>query len=135
MNRVFQLSKNCDLAYTWCSFRETISQTCKSILLVSLCRTRMHSSRMRTACSLTVSCSICGGVGGHACPCHTCPHHAHPLLCMPLCHACPPPHTPPTMHAPHHTCSPTMHAPSPSCMPPPCLPPSHACPPWRDRHV
>ena len=83
-------------------------------------RTRMHSSRMRTACSLTVSHGIC----------HTCPNPAMhaPLPCMP-----------PTMHTPlpctpyhthplpctllHHTCpttakhAPTMHAPLPRTPP------------------
>ena len=98
--------------------------------------TRMHSSRMRTAC--------CNGrFSCHATPCHTCPRHiipchtprhAHPLPhmappCtppkphMPYCHACPPPDKhapspcmPPAMHTPwnaypHHTCPPTMHVP------------------------
>ena len=89
--------------------------------------TRMHSSRMRTARSLTVSRSIC-----HACPlCYT---HPSP------CHACPPPcmppamhthphhamHAPPTMHAPH-ACPPAMHAPLP-CTPPTMHAPCHACP-------
>ena len=72
--------------------------------------TRMHSSWMRTARSLTVSPSIC-----HACP----------LPCMPPSHACPPAtHAPPAMHAPlpdippSHTCPPATHTPLP-CTPPP----------------
>ena len=91
--------------------------------------TRMHSSRMRTARSLTVcqSRSICRGAGGSwsgAC-------HAHP----PAMHA-PPPHTPPTMHdppamhAPHHTHPPAMHAPQATHAPPSTHAPlSHAGPP------
>ena len=53
--------------------------------------TRMHSSRMRTARSLTTSCSIrwClpGERGERACPegRHVCPGGGH------ACHACPPP--------------------------------------------
>ena len=78
--------------------------------------TRMHSSRMRTARSLTVylSCSACGG--GHA-------WHAYPPApCMPpATHA--PYHTPPAMHAPCHTC------PLPCTPPLPCMSPCHACPP------
>ena len=61
----------------------------------------MHSSRMRTACSLTVSRSICRG-GVYA-------THAPRAMHAP-CHAQPPPCMPP---------SPATHA------PPPC----HACPP------
>ena len=66
-------------------------------------KTRMHSSRMRSARSLTVSRSI--WVGG---ACHACPAATHtPLPCMPPAthaphHACPPPHAPPTMHPPCH---------------------------------
>ena len=97
--------------------------------------TRMHSSRMRTARSLTVSDHI---------PCTHPRHHACPPTTMhaPCNHACPPatmhtplqPHTPPTtMHAPHnHTCPPqpripptTTHAPCNHAHPP-C---NHACPP------
>ena len=98
-------------------------------------KTRMHSSRMRTIRSLTISHSICGGggcmAGGHAwqgggvhgrrhaclaCPLadmHT-PHYTHTLPCTP----------PPCM-------SPATHAPPPSCMPLPAMhaPPCHACPP------
>ena len=69
--------------------------------------TGMHSSRMRTARSLTISHSIC---------------HVHPPATRPSCHTCPP-----TMNAPHHACPlphtpPTMHA------PPPCMPLCHAHP-------
>ena len=78
-------------------------------------QTRMHSSRIHTTLSLTVSHSICCGMHPppptlHAPLCHTCPRP-----CMPPCHACPPPHMPPTMHAPCHAC------------PPPHMPPCHAC--------
>ena len=74
-------------------------------------QTRMHSSRMCTAHSLTVSHSI--WLGGGAC-----------VPCMP----------PSAMHAPHHTCPPATHAPMPCmCTAPPCMPPTtntpcHACP-------
>ena len=71
--------------------------------------TRMHSSRIRTARSLTVARSIChaGPPAMHA-PCH-----AHPLPCMP-----PSMHAPPAMHAPHHT-----HTTLATHAPLPCLPP------------
>ena len=69
----------------------------------------MHSSRMCTTCSLTVSCSICWGM--HASPATHAPCHTpHPLPC-----------TPPAMHAPCHA----MHP--PPCMPSPCTP-GHTCP-------
>ena len=102
-------------------------------------KTRMHSSRMRTARSLTVSRSICQG----ARPCHACP---------------------PAMHTPHHTCPlagggasvylflvtlyvqkenkythpPATHTPL-SCMPPtthtlPCMPPLPPCHPFPPPH-
>ena len=95
----------------------------------------MHSSRMRTARSLTVSRGIC-----QACPLamHA-PHHAPP------CHACHPathaalPHMPTLPHTPYHACPhPVMHAPlphmppamhPPPCTPPPCTHPRHSCPP------
>ena len=94
---------------------------------------RMHSSRTRTARSLTVSRSIC-----HACP----PVMHAPLPCTP-CHACPPPatHTSPAMHAPsamhvppatHAPCA--MHAPCHAC-PLPRTPPCHACPPCHTCHA
>ena len=87
-------------------------------------KTRMHSSRMRTAHSLTVSCSICQG---GAC-----------MACMPPYHTCPPSHMPPAMHATHYACSlPSMHT---TTLPhtPPChahhpsatnATPCHPCPP------
>ena len=77
----------------------------------------MHSSRMHTAHSLTVSCSICSGVCVPDMPplpfmhpaMHT-PHHAYPLPCMPPATHAPPPHIPPlpcmppsAMHTPCHT--------------------------------
>ena len=81
--------------------------------------TRMHSSRMCTARSLTVYHGIC--LGGHAWHAHC---HAHPFPCMPPathapCHTCPLPCMPPAMHTPCHACPPATHA---------CLP-CHACPP------
>ena len=88
------------------------------IWTIAISKMRMHSSRMRTARSLTVcrSRSIWGG----AC-----------MACMPpTCHACPPtmhaplPHTPPC-----HACPPITHAPLP------CTPPCHARPPSVDRHT
>ena len=77
---------------------------------LSVQRTRIHSSRMCTAHSLTVSRHIlCNPPSNHACP---------PQPCMPPCnHACPPSnHTCPlaTMHPPHN------HA----CPPQPCMPPT-----------
>ena len=87
-------------------FRQPSSNFCTHLHL----HTRMHSSRMRTACSLTISRSIYQG-RGHA------------------CHACtPPPHMPPAMHVPCHACPPCHTYPLP-CMPPPHMPPCHACPP------
>ena len=71
--------------------------------------TTMHSSRVRTACSLTVSRSIC----------HT---HPPPPCMPPLCHACPPAMHAPCHTPPHHTHTPAMHAPA---MHAPC----HACHP------
>ena len=86
---------------------------------------RMHSSRMRTARSLTVSHRknhTCPPGSNHACPPWS--NHAHPPRSNHACppwsnHACPPeqPCTPPgaTMNAPqsNHPCPPaaTMHAP------------------------
>ena len=104
--------RSCSIIY---SFPEVLGK--------KLCQTRMHSSNMRTAHSLTISHSICqeGGMCAmHApapLPCmlpvmHA-PHHAHSLPCMPHHHhhACPLPFTPllpcmpPATHAPpHHTC-------------------------------
>ena len=64
---------------------------CSTIIKIQM-RTRMHSSRMRTARSLTVSRSIC-----HVCP----PPHTPPYHALVPCHACPLPHIPPC-----HTCPP-----------------------------
>ena len=64
----------------------------------------MHSSRMRTARSLTVSHSICQG-GMHA-------MHAP-------CHTCPPPCTPPAMHIPCHAHPPSRLMPPATHSPPP----------------
>ena len=110
---------------------------------------RMHSSRMRIARSLTVSCCILHNPpGNHACPpLQPCmpPTTMHtPTTTSPHNHA----HPPATTHAPgNHACPPaTMHAPQQPHMPPsnhahppqPCIPPSnhahppattHACPP------
>ena len=113
----------------------------RSVYAAKIIKTRMHSSRMRTARSLTVSCHIL---------CMPPPPHNHtppPAIHAPCNHTCPPNHTSPpttmhppaTMHAPsnyappatmhtprNHACPPTtMHAP-----PQPHMPPSnHACPP------
>ena len=74
---------------------------------------------MRTARSLTVSCSICCSM--HA-PCHACPPAMHaPLPRMPPCHACPPAmHVSLATHTPCHACSTAMYAPLPHTHPPPC---------------
>ena len=80
------------------------------------CKTRMHSSRMRTTRSLIIS------------------------LYLIISHACPPraTHMPPraTMHAPpEQACTPpraSMHAPKQPCMPPleqPCTPLEQPCMP------
>ena len=105
---------------------------------------------MHTACSLTVSRSVCRG----ACvphmpptmhtplPCMPLPHmpptthvpamhapcHACPLQCMTPCHACPLPCIPLPCMPPCHAFPPTMHAPTMHA-PLPCMPPCHACPP------
>ena len=74
-------------------------------LFVHIFNTRMHSSRMRTAHTMTGS--ILGGAY-YACP--------------PFCHAHPPPHTPPLSPCmpPHHACPPfATH--TPLC---------HPCPPF-----
>ena len=65
------------------------------------CKTRMHSSRMRTAHSLTVS---------------------HCILCTPPCN-----HPPTTMHTPPQPCMPSLQP----CMPPwqPHMPPATTHPP------
>ena len=84
----------------------------------------MHSSRMRTARSLTVcrSRSIYLGCVAvmqtpYPLPCTPPTTHAPPLSCMPLAMHIPLPCMPPTMHTPNHatpsTHAPTMHAPPP----------------------
>ena len=87
----------------------------------------MHSSRMRTTSSLTVSHSVCWGHVCHAYP----PHIASATHAPPHCHACHPCHAcPPLPCLP----PPTMHIPLPHMPPPamytslPCMPPYHACP-------
>ena len=78
---------------------------------------------MRTACSLTVSCSICQG---GACVPHMPPSLPH----MPLPHTHTLPHTPSVPRTPSqpHT-PPAMHTPLPHTpILPPCTPPCHACP-------
>ena len=79
-------------------------------------KTRIHSSRIRTARSLTVSHSICHThpPAMHA-PCHACPPamhapcHTHPLPCMHPCHTCHPPvclYSAGPLHAGIDTCPP-----------------------------
>ena len=80
--------------------------------------TRMHSNRMRTARSLTVSRSICR---------QGCVYHTHPLPCVPPCCAPPFPCTPSAMHAPTlttHAPLPATHAPLCHACPLPCMPPA-----------
>ena len=120
-------------------------------------RIRMHSSRMRTARSLTVSRRIpCTPPCNHACP-STIPPSPQPCM-PPHNHACPPatmhvplqpctppcnhahplqPHIPPTTtHTPHnHACPLQLHMP-PNHAPPgtthtpqPCTPPKATHPP------
>ena len=109
---------------------------------------RMHSSRMRIARSLTVSCCILHNPpGNHACPplqpcmppttMHTPHNHIPPQpRTSPSNHTCP---WQPCMPPSNHACPPaTTHAPQQPCTPPttmqppqqPCTPPSnHTCPP------
>ena len=119
---------------------------------------RMHSSRMRTACSLTISCHIlCMLPHNHAPPTtmHAPNNHAHPNTTThqpcnhthPLNNHAPPatthasqqPHMPPS----NHTCPPaTTHAPQQPCMPPatthapwqPCTSPTTMHPPSNHAH-
>ena len=92
---------------------------CYITVTVNPSSTRMHSSRMRTTCSLTIShCVLCTpqqpcmSPYNHAC---TTPHN----------HVCPPQPcmAPTTMHAPcNHTCPPQPHTPhnhAPPLQPPP----------------
>ena len=71
----------------------------------------MHSSRMCTARSLTISRSICWGA----------------LPCMAPCNTCSP-CTPPATHAPCHAHPLATHAPLPHTLPCHTCPPCHACP-------
>ena len=90
------------------------------------CKTRMHSIRMRTVGSLTVSRSIWHG--GGCMPCTPLPHT--PPTTHPPCHACHPPCTPPAMHTPL-PCTHPCHAHTPGTHAPlPCRHPYHARPPW-----
>ena len=74
--------------------------------------TRMHSSRMRTAHSLTVCRSICwGAYMARMPPCHACP----PAMHGPPCHACPPPHHTCPHASPCHACCPPPRTPPPPC--------------------
>ena len=99
------------------------------------CKTRMHSSRMRTTRSLTVShCALCMPPSNHAHPpatMHAPCNHACPLQTThtPGNHAC----SPATTHAPQQPHMPPtiMHTPCQPCMPlqQPHMPPgNHACP-------
>ena len=136
-----------------------MSSNYTSQLLTSLFipETRMHSSRMLTASSLTFSHRIlhmppwqpCMPPHNHACPQAT--THTPQQPCTPppaTTHAPCQPHTPhTTMHAPwqphippgNHACPPGNHAcPLPTMHPPqPHTPPiNHARPPlWTDRHL
>ena len=88
--RIGVVAHNYFICFGLISFRQNNNHRQKHV------QTRMHSSRMHTASSLTVSCSI---------------YHAHPLRCIPpAMHApptthvhpqhIPPPHMPPTTHPP-----------------------------------
>ena len=80
----------------------------------NILETRMHSSSMRTAHSLTISRSICHAwPPSHACPPPRMPPAMHASLpCMPSVM-----HTSPTMHAPRHAHPATMHASLPHMAP------------------
>ena len=124
----FQIIFNQSIIHQLEDFRIlNVYRTFKESFLWTNKKTRMHSSRMRTARSLTVSRSIC-----HACPpAMNIPHHAHPLQCMPPAMQAPTTHAPapPATHAPCHAC--LHHA----CALP-HMPPHHAChPPCTDRHL
>ena len=92
-------------------------RTLNYVLAKTLC-TRMHSSRMHTACSLRVSPYLIAS-------------HAHPLEqpCMPPEQPCMPPRS-------NHTSPPSPEQP---CIPPreqPCMPPKQPCmPPWEQPHM
>ena len=112
-----------------------LQQLCLLFVLVTII-TRMHSSRMRTARSLTVSRRIlCTPPHNHA---WSPGNHAHP----PGNHAHPQqPRTPPNNHTPpgNHACPPaTTHTPSNHTCPlqQPCtLPSNHTCPPLATTHT
>ena len=95
-------------------------------------KTRMHSSRVRTTRSLTVSpysIVFARGCVWHVPSTTHAPHCACPLPCMPPCHTCPLPHMPPCHTCPLcHACPPATHAPLP-CMPPTMHALCHAWPP------
>ena len=114
--------------------------------------TRMHSGRMRTAHSLTVSpylvvSNTCPPGSNHACPPRATMHAPleQPRMPPQSNHACPLPgattHPPrATMHAsPEQPCplAATMHAPSPGNNHPRPPMSNHACPLplWTDRHL
>ena len=150
MRIISHLQSLCQLVLpnTMCSL---VMDNCKNVIANFLFQTRMHSSRMPTAHSLTVSCSnqrwgVCiphmlpamhtalpcmspaMHAPHHACPpaTHT-PNHTHTLPCTPPATHAPTTHAP--CHAcPHHTCplpctSPAMHAPHHAC-PLSCMPPT-----------
>ena len=112
----------CKLSYFVFLVMKEYSSVCKTLLkwiceyvrfekIFKKTRTRMHSSRMRTACSLIISHSICHArLPAMHTHCHACPPATHaPLPCMPPC-----------PHAPHHAHPPTtMHTPLPCTHPPP----------------
>ena len=89
----------------------------------------MHSSRMLTARSLTISRCI-----PHMPPSnHTCPLQPFDHACPPTMHTPPQPCTPlATMHSPWQLCRPTttMHAPWQPCI----SPGNHTCPPSNHAH-
>ena len=79
--------------------------------------TRMHSCRMRTTRSLTISPYLVVCAMYAPLPCMSPLPNMPPTMHAP-CHACPLPHMPPAMHP--LPCTP-CHA-----FPPPCMPPCHA---------
>ena len=106
----------CTAPFSWRPRRRLLFSACvraassQTVLQLNN-KTRMHSSKMRTARSLTVSRSICRGHAWHACL---------PAMHAPR-HACPPlPHMPPAMHAPPAIHAPSMHTPLSHMPPSPC---------------
>ena len=130
VNRMTNWCKNITLPQT--SFaggnKPIAKNRCFFLFIIShQSRTRMHSSRMCTACSLTVSCRIlCNPPWQPLQPCMP-PHNHAP----PSSHACPlQPHMPPpaTMHARRNNAHPPPS--NHTCHPQPCTPSSnHTCPP------